>query len=84
MSINKFIKASKKLDFIRKMPPLKNREKEEKYDPNKSEVIDWILKHKEAGEYIFEIVNGKDKRREKLIKYDSENGMWVGVDYEGE
>lgn len=79
----KFIKASGKLEFIKNMPPLKNKLINEKYKSKNSEVLNWLLGHYEIAEYIFEIVNGKDGRREKLIEYDKESGTWRGIDYKG-
>ena len=81
MEKKKWINTSRRLEPFRKMPPLKNWVDGQPYDPADSEVIKWICNQPDIVQYIFEVVNGRSNNREALIKYDSSNGTWVGIDY---
>lgn len=73
---------SKKLKCVKKMPPLRHRLKNEKFDITKSEVAQWLIQQPEIMEWIFDHVNNiKFHGRELLIKFNPDIGMWQGVDY---
>lgn len=80
MKSNKWINTSKHLNVCRTMPPLKHK-RGETFDINNSEVIKWLANHPEVLMYVFEVINGRDRKREQLIVFDREAGTWSGVDY---
>lgn len=84
MDIKKWIKTSKNLEFIKNMPPVYHKLPGKEYSRDKSEVLNWILNSPEIYmvlEYVFSVVNGRDKRREQFAVYNPETGKWQGVDY---
>lgn len=73
-------KIPKRFEVAKKMPPLKHNDPAGNLDPQKSEVIHWLIAQPDILNYIFDAVRGNG-HRESLIVYDSDTGMWRGVDY---
>jgi len=76
-----WVKTSSNLECVRKMPELRHSFKGEPFDIKKSEVVQWLIEQPGVLNYLVDLVNGHDKRREKLIVYNPERGTWQGVDY---
>lgn len=70
-------KYSVKFDVAKKMPPLYHTLPNQEFDNEKSQVYDWIKKQPEFLEYIRDTL-----RQAGYIVYDSETGLWTGVDYD--
>lgn len=68
---------NKKMDAIKLMPPLYHKYPGYDYEPQKSEVINWLIKNPNVLEYIW------DKfKQSNLVEYNPQTGKWQGVDYE--
>ena len=67
---------SRRLMAAKNMPPLKKREKGLAYDAGKDQVKQWFGENQDLMNWLFDKV--KDMG---YIRYDSETGSWVGVDY---
>ena len=77
--------SSKKLDCIKKMPPLKHTTKENNYDIMKSEVVDWLFAQEDVRKWLYEkITDYTGGRDPEFIKYNRDTGTWQGVNYEEE
>lgn len=59
------------------MPPLHHRLPGEDYDVARSEVVDWLVTQPSIRERVF-----YEAKQSKLIEYDAEDGVWIGVDWE--
>jgi hypothetical protein len=70
--------TSKKLEVIKKMPPLYHKLPDKEFDTFKSETINWLLQQPEILNYLWDEV----ARRSENIIYDVETGLWTGVDYD--
>lgn len=70
------VDQSRRLMASRQMPPLQTREKGGKYIADKDQVKKWMGENQDLMNWLFDKV--KDLG---YIKYDSESGNWVGVDY---
>lgn len=69
--------TSKKLNCIRKMPPLYHTIPGEDFDIEKSVVINWLLRKPEVLNYLWDHI-----KQSGYIKYDKYTGKWQGVDYD--
>ena len=76
-----WVPTSVHLLTVKNMPALKHSIPGEPFDISKSEVVQWLIKQPTVQQYLFELVNGHDKRKEKLIEYDSTTGTWKGIGY---
>ncbi len=72
-------KIPARFEVAKKMPPLKHNP-EGDFDPQKSEVIKWLVSQPDILNYIFDAVRGNG-RRESPIIYNPETKTWQGVDY---
>ncbi len=72
-------KIPKRFEVVKKMPPLRHKSGDG-YNPEESEVIDWLIKQPDILNYIFDAVRGNG-RRESPIVFNPEAGTWQGVDY---
>ncbi len=73
---------SKKLQCVKKMPPLKHNVGNGKFDITKSEVTQWLIRQPEIMQWIFDHANNMQRHGEELlIKFNPETGTWQGVDY---
>lgn len=72
-------KTSEKLEVIKQMPPSYHTLPGQKFDIKKSEVVQWLVDQPE-------ILNNLWNRLKQsgFVKYDSDTGLWTGVDYEEE
>lgn len=83
-SKNSWVTTSKELQCVKNMPKLKHRNPEKEFDIRDSEVVQWLISQPTVLNYLFDIVRGRDKRRESLIEFDKATGTWQGVDYNGD
>ena len=67
---------SKKLEFLRHMPPLRHSIPGREFDIMKSEVMDWIMAQPEIREYVFTKVTNFGS-----ITFNNSTKTWQGVDY---
>ena len=67
-------KQPERLKIIRSMSPLYHTLPGKPFRMEDSEVIRWLMRQPSVVMYIF------DKAR-NYIRYDSETGTWMGVDY---
>ena len=65
------------LDCVKQMPPLKHSVSGKKFDITESEAAAWISKQPEVVQKVFDMA-----RYHGVIEYDSDTGMWQGVDYD--
>ena len=66
-------------DFLfcaKQMPALRHKKTNEDFDVKQSAVCNWLAKQPEVMQKLFEMAKNKG-----LIVYDSQTGMWQGVDY---
>ncbi len=68
-------KRSKRLEVAKKMPRLYHTLQGEGYDPEKSEVLEWLGEQHEMMEWLFEQL-----RKAGYVEYDSETGLWSGIE----
>ena len=59
------------------MPPLYHKQPECEYDTMKSDVVNWLVSQPSIRERVF-----YEAKQSKMIEYDTEEGVWVGVDWE--
>ena len=59
------------------MPPLYHKSPGQNYDVMDSEVVDWLIEQPSVRERVF-----YEAKQSKLIEYDAEDGVWIGVDWE--
>lgn len=71
-------KVSKLLDVAKTMPPLYHTIPNEMFDIEKSEVVQWLIKQPDILNYVVNRIKSSG-----LIIYDSQSGVWEGVDYDG-
>lgn len=69
---------SQKLLVARNLPPSYHKLPGQEYDVRKSEVIDWLIKRPSIREFLWDHI-----RQSGHVEYDSETGIWTGVDYDG-
>lgn len=74
----------KKLDYsflecLKKMPPLRHSIPGKEYDIKLSEAASWIASQPDVIQKMFNMAQNN-----KVIHYNSELGMWQGVDYDGD
>ena len=72
-------KRNKKLSVASNMPPLFHTLPNEKFHPDKSEVLKWLSERPALISYIFDQASNA-----KEIVYNPETGKWQGVDYEND
>lgn len=72
------MKASDKLDCVKKMPELWHKISDGEFDITKSEVVDWLINQPDILQYIFNRVANNGSKT--LIVYNPERGSWKGVD----
>lgn len=64
------------LDEIKCMPPLSHSVEGEEFNIKHSRVMNWVMKHPAAWEYIWNNI-----KQSGSIIYDPETKKWRGVDY---
>ena len=74
-------KIPKRFEVAKKMPPLKHNTTGN-FNPQKSEVINWLISQPDILNYIFDAVRGNGHRESPII-YNPDTGKWQGVDYDG-
>lgn len=67
----------KRLSVAKKMPPLYRRKPGKEYSVQDDRVLDWVKLHTDLPMYLIDLL-----ARIGYIAYNSETGMWQGVDYE--
>lgn len=73
---------SKKLQCVKKMPPLKHKVGEGKFDITKSEVVQWLIQQPDVMQWVFDHINNMNCHgQELLIKFNPDTSTWHGVDY---
>lgn len=67
---------SKRLDCLKKMPPLLHSFGDS-FDINKSACVAWMLMQPDLKQFLFDkaVASG-------YIQYDKETGKWAGVDFQ--
>lgn len=75
--MNRFGKRSKKLNVGKKMPPSYHRIQGQDFDIKKSEAVAWLIDQLEILNFLWD----QFKQSGDLV-YDSETGIWTGVDYD--
>lgn len=70
---------SRNLDVLKKMPPVYHTIPGQEYDLNNSELVNWLISQDEIKQWLASYL----KSLSDYVKYDSEKGYWVGIDYEG-
>lgn len=73
-------KLSQRLEVAKKMPPLRHS-LTQPFDPQKSEVVQWLVNQPEILNYLFDAVRGNGYRETAII-FDDKTGTWQGIDYE--
>lgn len=68
-------KRSKRLEVAKKMPRLYHTLPGEGYDPEKSEVLEWLGEQHEMMEWLFEQL-----RNAGYVEYDPKTGLWSGIE----
>lgn len=76
---NAFKRRSKKLNIARKLPPSYHTLPGEKFDIKKSEVINWLIDQPDILNFLWDNI-----KQSGNVEYDSETGIWAGVDYDGD
>lgn len=76
ISVRNF-QRSKKWDSIKNMPPLYHKLPDQKFELNKSEVLDWLASQREVIDWIFH--NAKNRG---YIVFNQATGQWQGADYD--
>lgn len=75
---SKVIKGRSKLwDGLRKMPPLHHKLPDETFDLEKSDVLNWIGKDKQAIGWVM-----RSAAKNGYISYDKTTGKWSGVEHD--
>lgn len=74
-----FRKRSEKLKIARKLPPSYHTVPGEEFDIKKSEVMQWLLNQPDILNYLWNNI-----KQSGDVEYDSDTGIWTGVDYDGE
>ena len=59
------------------MPPLYHKLPNEEFDIMESECVEWLISQPAIREFVW-----NQFKQSGDIEYDSETGIWVGVDYE--
>ena len=67
---------SEKLNAAKIMPELKHSVPRQPFDITRSEVVAWLIEQPDILQFIFNKVQNIE------IKFNGENGTWVGVDYD--
>ena len=70
-------KRSKKLTVGRKMPPMYHKFPNQEFDIKKSEAVQWLIEQPDILSFLWD----QFKQSGDVI-YDSESGVWTGVDYD--
>ncbi len=68
------------LEQAKHMPPLYHVLPNEKFDIEKSEVAQWLIKQPLALSVVFNLVKNSSAKNH-AIKYNPKTGKWQGVDY---
>lgn len=76
---NAFKRISKKLNIARKLPPSYHTLPGENSDIKKSEVINWLIDQPDILNFLWDNI-----KQSGNVEYDSETGIWAGVDYDGD
>lgn len=69
----------KQLEVAKKMPPLYHTIPGNKFELEKSEVVNWLIGQPEILNFVVEII-----KKSEAIVYDKRTGKWQGIDYEEE
>lgn len=67
------------LKVARNMPPLYNTKPGEKFEIEKSEVAQWLIKQPEAMMLVLNFVCRR--KHDKVVELDAKSGKWHGIDY---
>ena len=67
----------KRLSIAKKMPPLPRRHASGPYSAESDRVLDWVKTQTDLLAYLVDLLDRND-----CITYNSETGLWQGVDYE--
>lgn len=71
-----------RLNCLKKMPPLRHKSVDGKYDVMKSEVIDWIVRQPDVRQWLYDkVVDKTGGKNPEFIYYNADKQMWQGVDY---
>lgn len=81
MAKKKRTKKDQLLDVARQMPPLHHKLPYESFDWNKSAALKWLVSQPEILNYVWQSISNRSDADEFIV-YDSETGMWQGVDYD--
>ena len=76
---SKLKKRSKLLDVSKKLPPSYHTIPGQEFNVKKSEVINWLIDQPEILNYLWNNI-----KQSGDVFYDSETGIWTGVDWEGD
>lgn len=68
-------RISNKLNVFREMPELYHKLPDQEYDPEKSEVLQWIAKQPELMLWLMKNIGAYHN----LIEYDKKTSKWHGV-----
>ena len=76
---------NRRLNCLRKLPPLRHKKDGVPYDVMKSEVVDWMIQQPEVRQWLYDKLTDKTGGRiPEFITYNHETGTWQGVDYDGD
>ena len=71
-----------RLNCLKKMPPLRHKSADGKYDVMESEVIDWMVKQPDVRQWLYDKVADKTGgKNPEFIYYNADKQKWQGVDY---
>lgn len=73
---------NKRLECLKKMPPLAHSKKGKSFDIMKSDVVNWMVTQPEVRQWLFDKVTDKTGRNPEFIKYNSDTHTWQGIDYD--
>lgn len=71
-------RISKKLNVVKKMPPLFHTLPGTDFDINKSMVINWLIRKPDILNYLWDQIKNSG-----YVEYNSDTGEWKGIDYAG-
>ena len=71
-------RISKKLNVVKKMPPLFHTLPGIDFDIKKSMVINWFIQKPDILNYLWDQIKNSG-----YVEYNSDTGEWKGIDYAG-
>lgn len=72
-------KRSKNLNIAKKLPPSYHTMPGHEFDIQKSEAIHWLINQPDILNFVWNNI-----KQSGDVEYDSETGIWTGVDYDGD